>query len=202
MPCGPTAAGRGGLRGLSGPTGGAVTGRPWKKDLQMGIAKRVFLVILPGGFLLLRRRYLLGALYFAVWVFLITARALVSVPGLPATGAANWFSAGAAALFGMNCALALCYIYWERGAPRAEDMDETYGTALAAFAAGRDEEVLRILRKMLRRRAFDTDCLFLWAQTALRRGDKRRARRLFRKCRDFDEEGKWAWEIERALRHL
>ncbi|MHC4712159.1 MAG: tetratricopeptide repeat protein [Planctomycetota bacterium] len=166
----------------------------------MGIAKRVFLVILPGGALLLRRRYLLGALYFAGWVFLITARVLFSVLGLPLTGAANWLSTAAAAVFGMNCALALCYIYWERRAPRAEDMDETYGAALAAFAAGRDKEVLRILRKMLRRRALDPDCLFLWAQTALREGDKRRARRLFRKCRDFDEEGKWTWEVERALR--
>ena len=102
----------------------------------------------------------------------------------------------------MNCTLALCYIYRERRAPRAEEMDEMYGAALAAFAAGRDEEVLRILRNMLRRRALDPDCLFLRAQTSLRRGDKRRARRLFRKCRDFDEEGKWTWEIGAALDNL
>lgn len=168
----------------------------------MRILKRVFSVIVPGGFLLLGRRYLWAAVYFAVWVLVVQARLVASVMGASQTTLSRGLTAAAAAILGINSILSFLYLYRERRAPDRRETDSLFGAAMAAFAAGRDDEVERIVRKLLRVRAFDPDCLFLGAQSALRTGKKGRARRLFRKCACFDEEGKWAWEIRRALERL
>jgi len=164
----------------------------------MGIAGRVFSVIVPGGGLIRRRRYLLGAglLLLCVLLFEGYAGLLVVSP----SGAPGWLGAAlfwlAAGIWALN-ALAEGLLWASGGEGERE---EVYRRALEAFAAGEDERCEKLLASALRRGPLDADFLFLRAQAALKAGRRRRARRLFRKCRDFDEKGKWTGRIESAMK--
>ncbi len=169
----------------------------------MRIVKHLFFVIVPGGFGFRTGRYLLGAVFFCVWVLLVQAWIFISLTQ-PAT-LAPWLEktvpAMALVLYGAGFALSA----WVAAALRmrqGSDEDVLYSEAMKAFVAGDFDAANAMVRRILKTGALDCDCIFIQAHVALRQGRKRRAKRLFRKCRDFDEEGKWVWETERALLRL
>lgn len=152
---------------------------------------------------MLRKRYLLGAAVLALWAALVEARVglgIVSPKGLGGyvMQALVWSAVG---IWTVN-ALVAAFFLWRSSRVGPPDRRALYLEALEAFMRGDDDECERVLKGLLRAGAPDADCLFLRAQAAAGGGRSKRAKRLFRKCRDFDEKGKWDWEIRNALRKL
>lgn len=170
----------------------------------MGIARDIIFVIIPGGFAFQRRRHLAGAAFLCVWLALAEIWALYELTGhagVPATLGA-FLPATVAGLYVASAAFSACIMLRKRSSAGPVDIDGLYRGAIAAFVAGDFEGAHGHLKQIRKRDPLDCDCLFLEAEVALARGRKRRAKRLFRKCMDFDEEGKWAWEIQTALEKL
>jgi len=170
----------------------------------MGILKRLGAVVIPGGAPALGRKYLLGAGLLIMWVlaleafFMLRAVSPVSVapwvePALLTVVCVAWAA---------NAVVAAAAIKRRSGTASAAARDELYRKGLAAFAAGNDEGCRSFLKKLLAADRLDADCLFLAASIALKQGKIARAKRLFRKCRDFDEKGKWSWHINAALEEI
>ncbi|MCD6405951.1 MAG: hypothetical protein J7M19_09000 [Planctomycetes bacterium] len=169
----------------------------------MRIIKAIFAVTVPGGAAVLRKGYLLGAAVLALWVALVEAYVvlrIVSPEGLRGyvMPALVWGAVGISAANALVAALFL----WRDSRVGPSERRALYREALEAFARGDDAECERILKGLLWAGAPDVDCLFLRAQAAAGGGRSRRAKRLFRKCRDFDEKGKWDWEIRNAIEKL
>lgn len=148
--------------------------------------------------------YLLGALVFVLWSALVEAYVIVGAVnpvGTPGYVRPTllWAACG---VYGLNALAALLLLWKSRRAGTTESRGDLHRRALEAFARGSDRECERLLDGLGSMEALDADCLFLRAQAALRQGKRRRAKRLFRKCRDFDEKGKWSWEIAAALEKL
>jgi hypothetical protein len=170
----------------------------------MRIATRIAAVIIPGGSAFLRKSHLRGALFLLLWLVPAEAYVLVTMTkpaGLPASlPSAAWMTA--AGLWVLNATLALIHIMRSARARRDKMGEKLFSEALQAHLCGKDAEAEKLLRRLLAIDASDPDALFLRAQTAARLGKTRRAKRLFRKCRDFDEKGKWTWEIVSAMENL
>jgi tetratricopeptide (TPR) repeat protein len=169
-----------------------------------GIAKGALGVLIPGGGRILRRRYLSAAAELVVWAAFIEAYVLVrtvSPSGLPRYAEAVLLT-GVLGIFAVNAIVEGLRLVRDAGNASGGQLDEIYREALAAFVAGDDKKADELLRTALRFDALNVDCLYLRAEVAARLGAMARARRLFRKCRDFDETGKWNWETKAALERL
>ncbi len=169
----------------------------------MGNLKSVIAVFIPGSGLAFRRKYFLGAAVFVVWV--------LAIEGYVAAKSVNPVDAPSyvrPAFLATVIVLSAATVLWEiivfvrSRAKAAGRLEELYRSALARFAAGDDERAEILLREAVKLDPLDVDCLFLRAEVSRRMGNVSRARRLFRKCRDFDEKGKWKWEIDSALASL
>ena len=170
----------------------------------MRIARDIIFVVIPGGFAFLKRRYLAGAAFLCVWLALAESWVLHELirPAGARAGLGGLLPAAVAALYAVSAALSAWVLARKRFCAAPGDVDGLYREAMAAFVAGDFEGAHGHLNEILKGNPLDCDCMFLKAEMALARGRKRRAKRLFRKCRDFDEEGKWAWEIQTALEKL
>jgi hypothetical protein len=170
----------------------------------MGILKAVFSVLIPGVGIALRRKYVLGAAIFVVWALFVEGYVLVRTVN-PA-GLTNYVKpsllAGLLVIFAASAGRELLHLARVHGLHAADQLQELYSEALGAYVSGEDKRADEILRQALKFDKLDVDCLFLRASVAARLGRRSRARRLFRKCRNFDEKGKWGWEVERALETL
>ena len=166
----------------------------------MGIFGRFFAVIIPGGAAALRRRYLQAAIIFTVWAIALEGFLLIRIvaPEGLGQGMERLFLWTAMTLFLLHLPFGLlAAMKTARGREtRGEDL---YSRALAAFLGGNDELAEKLLKKAMEKRPLDADCLFLRGQTALMGKRKHRARRYFRKCLVYDENGKWEREIQGAL---
>jgi|GEM_PF-5665320 len=170
----------------------------------MGILKGVFAVIIPGAGKILRRKYLSAALILVVWTVMLEAYLLLKVirpSGLPVYVEPGLLTA-LVSVFAANVVLEIIHLARASRNIATGRLDEIHAQALAAFVAGEHQKADELLKAALRLDGLDPDCLFLRAQVAEWLGKKRRARRLLRKCRDFDEKGKWKWEIASALERL
>jgi hypothetical protein len=170
----------------------------------MGIIRGVFAVLIPGGAMILRRKYLSAAAIMAVWTVMLEAYLLLKVirpSGVPVYVEPGLLTA-LVSVFAANVVLEIILLARASRSVSTGRLDEIYSEALAAFVAGEDQKADELLKSALRLDGLDPDCLLLRAQVAARLGKKRRARRLLRKCRDFDEKGKWKWEIHTLLEHL
>ncbi len=169
----------------------------------MGIAKALIFVLVPGGYWFAGRRYLLGAGAFVLWLVAAETLVVSSVAGLEVGFRWRELAWGVAVgLYVANFALSLVYVLRRRGGGVQQQRKELYCAALEAFLAGDDAKAGKELMKLRKIDPLDPDGLFLEAEVALAAGRERRAKSLFRRCRDFDEEGKWEWEIECALERL
>jgi hypothetical protein len=170
----------------------------------MRIVAAAFAVLVPGGGAILRRRYFLAAGILIVFLAVVQAWVLARV--IHPAGVPGWTGplllAGAIAIWAANAAFE---VYEAAGGKRhdaANRVAALYSEALGAYISADDEKAEGLLRSAMRIDGLDADLLFLRAQAAAHRGDKRRAGRLFRKCMDFDEKGKWGWEARTALKRL
>lgn len=171
---------------------------------NMRIMRDAFAVLIPGGGKLLRRKYLSAAVILICWTGALDA--LILLRSLNPTGLPIYIGpALLAAVLGVsvaNAANEITHIVRERKNIRTGRVEEFYMQALKAFVSGEDRLADGYLRDALQADELNADCLFLRAQVAIRLGRERRARRLLRKCGDFDENGKWKWEIAAALGRL
>jgi len=169
-----------------------------------GIVRGALSVLIPGAGGILRRRYLSAAAELVVWAAFIEGYVLVrtvSPSGLPRY-AETVLLTGVLGIFAANAIVEGLRLVRESRNAFGGRLDDIYREALAAFVAGDDKKADELLRTALRLDGLNVDCLYLRAEVAARLGATARARRLFRKCRDFDETGKWKWEIEAALERL
>jgi len=170
----------------------------------MRIISAVFSVILPGGGAFLRKRYFLAAAELALFLALVQVYILVEIirpTGIPARLGAAVLT-GAIAIAAVNAAFEIIRLARNNHLRAANSLETLYSQALAAYISMEDAKAEEILRRALRLDGLNVDVLFLRAQVAARLGNARHARRLFRKCRNFDEKGKWGWETQVALEHL
>ena len=167
----------------------------------MGIIKAIISVLVPGAGALFRRKYFSGAAMVIMWLLLIET--LIGLAVVRPVGIADYVMpagiAGAIAVFALNL---LTQGVQLSQAGRKAKADQMFSQALSSFVAGDDEKAEEILHDLQSIDRLDVDCLFLRAKIALKQGKTRRAGRLFRKCRDFDEKGKWSWEIRQATNRL
>jgi len=147
------------------------------------------------------KRRLFGAAFFCIWLALAELWAVMALTGMSLWPRWVQRAVPAAVICAYAVSFALSAWFFLRIRSR-RDCEPLYREAMAAFVAGDFDGAEENLNEILRTNALDGDCIFLKAHIALARGRKRRARRLFRKCRDFDEEGKWAWEIKSTLETL
>lgn len=169
---------------------------------KLEILRRIGVVLIPGAPLAARRRYVSGALVFITWALIVEAWIFLNTvepAGAPAK-TEKFLLTAAAAVYGIHLAVEL--VLFIRRGKKQESADELYLRALAAWTAGRAEDSLDLARRAARRGAGEADCLFLAANAAIAAGKRRAARRFLRKCRDFDEKGKWSWHVEETLRRL
>ncbi len=170
----------------------------------MRIIKGVFAVLVPGAGKLLRKKYLSGAMVIVLWTALAQAYILlkaITPSGLPIYVHPALLAA-LVSIFAANAVLEVLHLARDARASQGERLDEVYSRALTAFLSGEHAKADELLKTALSIDNLDPDSLFLRAQVAAALGKKRRARRFLRKCRDFDEEGKWKWEIASAMERL
>lgn len=170
----------------------------------MGIARNVFSVLVPGGGKIHRRKYLSAAVVLVLWTAALDAYILLKTlrpAGVPLYVEPVLLTA-LVATFAANLVNELLHIERERRNISTGRVDELYAKALAAYVAGEDHSADDLLRSALQLDELNADCLFLRGQIAAQLGRKRRARRLLRKCNDFDENGKWKHEIDSVVGQL
>jgi hypothetical protein len=170
----------------------------------MRISRDIFAVLIPGGGKLLRRKYISAAVILVSWTVALDAYILLRVlspSGLPLYIGPALLAAVLGVLVA-NAVNELTHMVRERTNIRTGRVDEFYLQALKAFVSGEDRLADGYLKDALQVDELNADCLFLRAQVAMKLGRERRARRLLRKCGDFDENGKWKWEIAAALERL
>ncbi len=78
-----------------------------------------------------------------------------------------------------------------------EHADRSYQLAMGAYLRDKLPEARVAVEAGLKGSSFDIDLLFLGWQLARCMGEPRQARKLLRRLRRADLEGKWDWEIER-----
>ena len=170
----------------------------------MGIIRGAFAVLIPGVGKMLRRKYAGGAAIVALWAALVECYAVVRVlnpSGLPLY-IEPALLAGIVSIWSANAVLEGLQLERARRNRLSGRIETLYADALTAFASGEDAKADELLRSALHSDELNVDCLFLRAQVALKQGKTGRARRLLRKCRDFDEKGKWRWETQAAWERL
>lgn len=170
----------------------------------MGILLSAFSVLIPGGGAIIRRKYFRAAALIVLFLGLLQVYLLVKAihpAGLPA-----WTEpavlAGIIAILAANAAFEAYILVRGRGVDARARLESLYSQALGAYIRGDDGKASELLRAASRLDGLNADVLFLRAQVAARQGHSRRAGRLFRKCMDFDEKGKWGWETQTALNRL
>ena len=171
---------------------------------DMRIIKGIFAVLVPGAGKLLRKKYISAAFVIVLWTAL--AQAYVLLKAINPSGLAVYVHpallAALVSIFAANAVLESLHLARDGRAAQDERLDEVYSQALTAFLSGEHSKADELLKTALRIHNLDPDSLFLRGQVAAALGKKRRARRFLRKCRDFDEEGKWKWEIASAIERL
>ena len=152
----------------------------------------------------MRRKYLKAAAVIVVFLALLQAYVLLWV--IRPAGVPEY---APAAVLAMMLAVAIANVVAEiyhitrrRHFAAGGKAEELYASALRAYISGEDRKADEFLSSALGLDELNVDFLFLRAVVATRLGKIKRARRLFRKCRNIDENGKWRWEIEAALSKL
>jgi tetratricopeptide (TPR) repeat protein len=172
--------------------------------VAVGIAKNIFAVLVPGGGKMSRRKYLSAAAVLVLWTASLDAYILLKTlkpAGIPLYVEPALLTM-LVATFVANLVNELLHIGRERRNISTGRVDELYGQALSAYVSGEDHKADDLLKSALQLDELNADCLFFRGQVAAQLGKKRRARRLLRKCRDFDENDKWKWEIASILGQL
>jgi tetratricopeptide (TPR) repeat protein len=170
----------------------------------MGILKDFFSVLIPGGGAALRRKYFRAAAVMVVFLALLQAYVLLRM--VRPAGVPDYAPAAVLALM-LAVAIANAvaegyHITRRRHFAVGGKAEELYANALRAYISGEDKKADEFLSSALSLDELNADLLFLRAVVATRLGKAKRARRLFRKCRNIDENGKWSWEIDAALSRL
>jgi tetratricopeptide (TPR) repeat protein len=141
-----------------------------------------------------------GTLFFVLFVFGADA-ALAGLYLLDETWSAQSYLAGCAVAGGAWLAswldvarLIVFRDYEKRAALRARLTSE----GVRHYAAGRHVKAHDAFRQCLDLDPRDPDVLFWYGCVESAMGRPRRARRAFRRCRKYDYDRKWAFEVERA----
>lgn len=170
----------------------------------MNTIRNILAVLIPGVGKILRRKYFSGAVILILWIGALDAYVLMK--NLNPSGVPLYVEpallAALISTFAANATNEVLHIGRQQRNLSTGRVDELYSRALAAFVAGEDRSADDLLRSALRLDELNVDCLFLRGQVAGRLGRNHRARRLLRKCGDFDENGKWKWEISAILERL
>ncbi len=161
---------------------------------------RILLILLssiPGAGLILQGRTVLGAL---LMVFGLFSWNLAFLGFFVWQGSLGPIMAWAGMVVGGLCTLAS--VYWtavgcspSRQRRLRERADRSLHVAMRAYLRGKMPEALVAVESGLRGSHSDVDLLFVGWQLACQLGESRQARRLLRRLRRADVEGKWDWEV-------
>lgn len=113
---------------------------------------------------------------------------------------ALWLSAGG---LWLASASATGWWLWRRHPERFRQVnDELYREAIDQYLKGHWSEARWRLAKILGADRTDCDALIHLGTLHRHTGQPEEARRLLRRCRELDTEGKWRWEIQEELARL
>ena len=102
-----------------------------------------------------------------------------------------------------QCGMASSLLHSSRmRGPAREQRDAHYREGMVAFLRDELDAAEAKFKAALRLDPGDVDSMLQLGTILKARGQRRRARRMFKKCRSRDLEGKWEWEISRELSEL
>ena len=161
-------------------------------------------VILPGAGHIVLERFWRGMILAAAYAAAVTTAlsALVVYAGSGANGL-GYAAAGASAALWLAALLDATRLHRRIGADLADPGRETHFLgAIQSSLKGEHEGAIEELELCLKLAPDDPDVYMRLADAYRRLGDRDRARRALRTCRNLDTRGKWQWEIQRELEGL
>jgi len=168
------------------------------------IVKLITSVFLPGVAHILLGRIRLGVVIFLAEVVLVDALALVVFR--PGPDAAEWKSGvllGAIGLVWLVCQAHMVYLlYLADPEKHAEQRETAFREGLRYYVQNKLNKAVRRFEMVLRFDPFDRDAWFYLGVCHSRAGARRRAARSFKKCIEYDDSRKWAYEVSEELRRL
>jgi len=168
------------------------------------ILKLITSAVLPGVAHILLGRIRLGVVIFFAEVALLDALAVLHFR--PDQLAPEWKTnllLGAVGVVWLLCQAHMVYLLYLADPEKYADRREmAFHEGLRYYLQDKFDDAIRQFRMVLRFNPFDYDAWFYLGVCHSRAGARRRAARSFKKCVEYDDSRKWAYEVSEERQKL